>query len=61
MNMYVLSAIVIIILLIIAFGMRVLRGLRSNTTPIYYKALLVLSFVILIVIIVWELFHLHIL
>lgn len=61
MNLYALSALVILFLLVVAYGIRVLRGLRTNTTPAYYKVLLVLLFVGMIAGIVWQLFQSHLL
>jgi hypothetical protein len=61
MNLYALSALVILFLFIVAFGMRVLLGLSTNTTPASYNVLLVLLFIILIAGTVWQLFQSHIL
>lgn len=61
MNLYALVALVMLVLVTVSFGIRVIRGLRTNTTPTYYKFLLVLIFIALVASTVWQLFIYHIL
>ncbi len=61
MNIYTLGILVILFVVFVASGMRLLGRLRTNTTPTYYKILLVLLFVAATAFTVWQLFQSHIL